>query len=209
MAATNNKKADTNGITTAKAIADTERSKTFTKEEIKRILFELVCDFDPTSGEYMISGTGQPVEESCLNKVTFVNTLDSLIDAIAEGDAYTVLNSISKLTSKKYATDMGLCVQAIERNTKNNFIKEIPLTEVIFEDELLNIFWKSLSPLMKRAACLLLTAITHLEDRYWEIPCFNYNGDSCNFYGCLDSNKFSFFQGRIPGTERKDFDDEF
>lgn len=193
---TNNKKAD-NGITTAKVA----ESKKFTKEEIKEILFELVTEFDPSSGEYMISGTGQFIEDSCLNKVTFVNAVDSLIDAINEGNSYTVLNSLSEITSKKYAADMSLCVQAIERSTTNNFIKEIPLNDLIFEDEILNIFWKSLSPLMKRAVCLILTAITHLTDRYWEIPVFNYNGDSCNFYGCLDANKSSFFQGRIPGTE--------
>lgn len=201
-----------NGIATKKAneatavneIAKVMPAETFTNEQIKSILFELVTKFDPETGEYYIAGTGQPVEDSCLNRVSFTKSVDTLIDAIRDGDPYGVINSLAIITCKKYATDIGLCVQAIEKNTKDNFVKEIPLAEVIFEDEILNIYWRSMPLIMKKAACLLLTAITHMLDKYWEIPCFNYNGDACNFYGCLDANKSSFFQGRLPGTEVED-----
>ena len=178
--------------------------KTFDNEEIKELLFSLVTKFDPETGEYYITGTGQPVEDSCLNRVSFTKSVDTLIDAIRDGDPYGVINSLAVVTSKRFSTDLGLCVQSIEKNTKDNFIKEIPLAEVIFEDEIINIWWKSIPVIMKKAACLLLVSITHLTDKYWNIACFNYNGDACNFYGCLDANKFSFFQGRLPGTEVED-----
>lgn len=201
-----NKRNNNNGITTAAnnneiAAANKISASAFTNEEIKRILFELVTEFDAVTGEYVIAGTAETVEDSILNRLSFVSAIEKLIDAIKDGNDYGVLNSLTTITSKKYESDLGLCVQHLERSTTNNFIKEMPLNDIVFEDNIINIYWKSLTPLMKRAACLILVSIGHLTDRWFEIPCFNYNGDSCNFYGCLDANKFSFFQGRIPGTE--------
>lgn len=188
-------------------IAATDKGKIFSNEEIKDTLFNLVTDFDAVSGQYVIAGTAEPVEDSILNRVSFVNAVDQLIDAIKDGYEYGIINSLSVITSKKYATDLGLCVQHLERSIPNNFIKDIPLSEVIFKDEIINIYWKSISLNMKKVAVLLLVAIGHMTDRYFEIPCSNYGGDTCNFYGCLDQNKCSFFDGRIPGTKRDDADD--
>lgn len=186
--------------------AELYSTETYTNEQIKSILFELVTNFNLETGEYYVTGTCLPFEDSSLNRVSFMKSVDTLIDAIRDGDPYGTINSLAIITSKKYETDLGLCVEAIEKNTKDNFIKEIPLAEVIFEDEIINIWWKSIPLMMKKAACLLLTSITHLAHKNleWEITCFNYNGTSCNFYDYLYLNKFSFFQGRIPGT---DYDD--
>lgn len=203
----------TNEITEAKAnkitaIPATDKGKIFSNEEIKDTLFNLVTDFDSVSGQYIIAGTAESVEDSILNRVSFVDAIDNLIDAIKGGYEYGIINSLAKITSKKYASDLGLCVQHLERTTPDNFIKDIPLSEVVFKDEIMNIYWKSLTLNMKKVSVLLLVAIGHMTDRYFEIPCSNYGGDTCNFYGCLDANKSSFFNGRIPGTKRKEtFDD--
>lgn len=196
-----NTKANTKAENEIAVKAATDVCKTYTNAEIKEILFGLVTKFDATTGQYMIGDTANPVEDSVLNRLSFVKNVDNLIDSVRDGYEYGILNALSKITSKAYTTDLGICELYIERTTKNNFIKEIPLNDLIFEDEIVSIYWKSLTPLMKRTACLILVAIGHLTDRWFNIPCSNYNGDSCNFYGCLDANKFSFFQGRIPGTE--------
>lgn len=199
-----NNKIKENGITKKaneiSAVTD-KCCKTFDNEEIKEILFQLVTTFDPTSGEFIISGTTTSIEESILNRVSFVRTLDKFIESVRNGNSYAILNAMSKITSKTYAEDLSACVRCIEKISPNSFLKEMPLNEVVFEDEILNIFWRSISVSMKKAACLLLVAVGHLTDKYFVIECHNYNGDSCNFYGCLDANKHSFFQGRIPGTE--------
>lgn len=202
----NNKKTD-NGITTANneiSMAAECKSKTFDNSEIKEILFTLVTTFDATTGEFMLAGTN-PVEDSAINRVSFVRLIDCLIDSVRDGNSYNILNSLSGLT-KKYSADLALCVQFIERITNKNYIREIPLTDIVFKDEIINVYWKSIPVIMKKAACLLLIAVGHLTDKYFVIQCSNYNGDTCNFYGCLDSNKRSFFQGRIPGTEEMNND---
>ena len=181
----------------------TDKGRIFSNEEIKDTLFNLVTDFDPVSGQYIIAGTAEPIEDTILNKVSFVKAVDQLIDSIRVGYEYGIINSLSTITSKKYSADLGLCVQHLERSIADNFIKDIPLSEIIFKDEIINVFWKSLNLNMKKAVVLLLISIGHMTDRYFEIPCSNYGGDTCNFYGCLDQNKCSFFDGRIPGTRRR------
>lgn len=171
--------------------------KTLSNDAIKEILFSLVTDFDASTGSFVIAGTADNVEDTCINKCTFVHAVDALIDAIRDNDCYGILNNLSTICSKKYSNDIASMVSVIEK-TKDNFIKEMPLGNLIFKDEVLNVYWKSLSPSMRKASVLILCAIAYLCDKYFIIEVSNYNGDTCNLFECMISNRRSFFDGRLP-----------
>lgn len=192
-----NKKAtmvDSNEISVARTTAP---CKTLSNDAIKEILFTLVTDFDASSGSFVIAGTADNVEDTCINKCTFVHAVDHLIDSIRDNDCYGILNNLAVICSKKYSSDLAAMVTVIEK-TKDNFLKEMPLNNIIFKDEILNIYWRSLSLSMKKASVLLITAIAHMCDKYFIIDVSNYNGDTCNLFECMISNRRSFFDGRLP-----------
>ena len=97
-----NKKAtmvDSNEISVARTTAP---CKTLSNDAIKEILFTLVTDFDASSGSFVIAGTADNVEDTCINKCTFVHAVDHLIDSIRDNDCYGILNNLAVICSKKY-----------------------------------------------------------------------------------------------------------
>lgn len=170
----------------------------FSNDAIKEFLFTLVTDFDTSTGNFVIAGTADNVEDTCLNKCNFVHKVDDFIDAIRDNDYYGMLNSLAHICSKKYSSDIAAMVTVIEK-TKDNFLKEMPLNNIVFKDEILNIYWKSLTLSMKKASILLITAVAHMcGKKYYKIDVSNYNGDTCNLFDCMICNRGSFFNGRLP-----------